>query len=65
MCFLKKCFKYNVRTAHWFCHSQLRPLDTYDLFKRTSVVDVIQANVTDNTMKQSDPGEKNPDLLQE
>ena len=50
---LLKCFKDNVRTAQWVSHSKLIPLDTYDLFKRTSVVDEKKASVTGNTMKQS------------
>ena len=41
------------KTAHWFGQSQLRSLDTDDLFKRTPGVDEKQGNVTGNTMKQS------------
>ena len=33
------CFKDNVKTAHWVGHSQLRSLDTDDLFKITPGVD--------------------------
>ena len=36
VCLLKKCFKDNVKTEHWVGHSQLRSLDTDDLFKKTS-----------------------------
>ena len=61
----KKCFKYNVKPAHWVGHSQLISLDTDDLFKRTPFVDEKKANVTGNTMKQSVSGKKNPVLLQE
>ena len=53
VCLLKIYFKDNVKTAHWVGHSQLRYLDTDDLFVRTPVVDDIQASVTGNTMKQS------------
>ena len=50
VCLLKKV-KDNVKTAHWVGHSQLRSLDTYDLFKITPVADKKQASVTGNTMK--------------
>ena len=66
MCLLKQCFKNNVKTAHWFVHSQLRSLDTDDLFERTPGVNEKEACVTVNTMKQSVPWrKKNPVLLQE
>ena len=47
-----KIIKNNGKTAHWVGHSQLRSLDTDDLFKRTPVVDEIKANVAGNKMKQ-------------
>ena len=54
MCLQKKtCFKDNVKTAHWVGNSKLWSIDTDYLFKRTPVVDVKQASVTENTMKQS------------
>ena len=39
VCLLKKCFKDNVKPEHWVGHSQLRSLDTDDLFKITPGVD--------------------------
>ena len=54
----KKCFKDNIKTAHWVGHPQLRTLDTDDLFIRKPVVDENQTSVTGNTMKQSDSGKK-------
>ena len=65
VCLLEKIFKDNVKTAHWVGHSQLIPLDKYDLFKRTPVVNEKQASVTGSTMKQSVYEKKNPVLLQE
>ena len=35
VCLQIKCFKDNVKPAHWVGHSQLISLDTDDLFKRT------------------------------
>ena len=45
--------KYNLKTALWVGHSQLISLDSYDVFKRTPVLDEKHASVTGNTMKQS------------
>ena len=45
VCFLKE-LKNNVKIAHWVGYSQLRSLDTDDLFKITPVVDEKQASVT-------------------
>ena len=50
LCVFKK-IKDNVKSAHWVSHSQLRSLDTDNLFKMTPVVVDIQASVTDNTIK--------------
>ena len=49
----KGCFKDNLKPAHWVDHSQLRYLDTDDLFKITPVVDEKQDSVTGNTITQS------------
>ena len=58
------CSKDNIKTAHWVGHSQLISLYTYDLCKRTPVVDGIHDSVTGNTMKQSaHEKENNPYLL--
>ena len=48
--------KDKVKTAHWVGQLLLRFLDTDYSFKRTNVVDYIEASVTDNTMKQSSSG---------
>ena len=62
----KRCFKDNVKPAHWVGNSQLRSLGTYDLFKRTPDVDKKKGIVTVNKMKQSVSLVKNnPVLLQE
>ena len=64
--FKNKCFKDNVRTAHWVVHLQLRSLDTDNFFKRTPGVDNKKAIVTGNTIKYSPSGRgKNPYLLQQ
>ena len=52
VCFLKKLFKYNVKTEYCVGHLQLRSLDTDVFFKMTPVFDDIQASVTGNTIKQ-------------
>ena len=51
-------FKDKVKTGHWVGQSQLISLDTYDLFKRTQVVDDIQSSVTGSTIQQSASGKK-------
>ena len=50
--FYIKSLKYNIKTAHWVVHSQLKSLDT-DVFKKmTPVVDDIQAIEKVNTIEQ-------------
>ena len=51
VCLQNKCFKDNVKTAHWVGHSKLRSLDIDDLFKRTTDVDDTQYSVNGTTMK--------------
>ena len=48
-----KCFKDNVKPAHWVGHSQLRSLNADGFFKIKPVVDEKNASVTGNKMKQS------------
>ena len=62
----KNLLKDNNKTAHWVDHSKLESLYNEDFFKKTPVVDDIQASLTGNTIEQSASGKKNnPDLLQE
>ena len=49
-------FKDNIKTAHWVGHSQSKSLDIGDFFKRTLVVDDIQASVTGNKIEHSASG---------
>ena len=53
MCLLKKCFKDNVKPAHWVGHSQIISLDKDDFSRRTPKFDVKQASLTVNTVKNS------------
>ena len=53
MCLLKKCFKDDVKPAHWVGHLQLRSLYTYDLLLKKSGFDEKQASVTGNTIEKS------------
>ena len=49
VCLQNKCFKDNVKTAHWVGHSKLRSLDIDEFLKRTPIFDEKEANVTGNT----------------
>ena len=60
------CFKDDVKPSYWVGNSQLRSLNTYDLFKITPGVDAKQASVTGKAEEQSvSRGKKNPVLLQQ
>ena len=61
--FFKKCYRDNVKPAHWVGHSKLKSFYTDDFFKRTPNFDGKHASDTGTTVKLSVSEETNNPVL--